>query len=62
MVLRTENEFLGRSHHVQRKGDFVLVSFALQPAQHTGRVEHAAGGEQDEGQAGNDGQGIAGNV
>lgn len=37
---RTEDELLGRSQHVQRKGDFILVSLALEPAEEGGRVEH----------------------
>ena len=42
MLIRdhTKNEFLGRSKHVQREGDFVLVALALQPADEGGDVEH----------------------
>lgn len=28
----TENEFLGRSEHIERKSDLVLVTLELQPA------------------------------
>ena len=36
----TEDEFLGRGQHIKREGDFILVSFALQPAQECGSVKH----------------------
>jgi hypothetical protein len=34
----TEDELFGRCQHVQRKGDFILVAFALEPAQQRGGV------------------------
>lgn len=37
---RTKDELLCRCQHVQREGDFVLVSLALEPAQHGGWVQH----------------------
>lgn len=37
---RTENKFLGGRQHVQREGDFVLVAFALEPAEEGVCVEH----------------------
>lgn len=51
---RTEDEFLGRCEHVEGKGHFVLVAFALQPANQVRRVEHrrcvreSCTGEQEE--------------
>jgi hypothetical protein len=52
---RTEDELLGARQHVQREGDFVLVSLALEPTEQRGRVEHCGedegggGGEEDDG-------------
>ena len=37
----TENELLGRCEHVEREGDFILISFALEPAEESGGIEHA---------------------
>lgn len=52
---RTEDEFLCGRQHVQGKCDLVLVSLALEPAEHLGRVEHGCEeeggcrGQQDDG-------------
>lgn len=37
----TENEFLGRREHVEGERDFILISFALEPAEEIGGIEHA---------------------
>jgi hypothetical protein len=37
---RTENKLLRRRQHVQRESDFILISLALEPAKHSGRVKH----------------------
>jgi len=50
----TEDELLGRRKHVEGECDFILVAFALEPAEKAGRVEHRRGehkghaGEEDE--------------
>ena len=36
----TKYEFLGRRKHVEREGDFILISFALKPAEESGGIEH----------------------
>ena len=41
----TEDEFLRGREHVEGKGDFVLVAFALEPAEEGGCVEHGLSGE-----------------
>ena len=38
--VRTKNEFLSRGEHVEGEGDFVLIAFALEPAEEGGEVEH----------------------
>ena len=38
--IRTEDEFLGWREHVERECDFVLVAFALEPAEEGGCVKH----------------------
>ena len=55
---RTENELLRRRQHVQREGDFVLVSLALEPAQHGGWVKHC--GEKKGGGRGQEDDGCEG--
>lgn len=37
---RTEYELLGRRKHVKGEGDFILVPFALEPAEQGGDVGH----------------------
>ena len=37
---RTEYKLLRRRKHIQGEGDFVLVAFALEPAQEAGGVGH----------------------
>ncbi len=37
---RTEDEFLCGGHHVEREGEFILVSLSLQPADDVGHVQH----------------------
>jgi hypothetical protein len=46
---RTKEKLLSRSQHVKRERDFVLVAFALEPAEESGRVEH---GSEEEGGCG----------
>ena len=40
---RTEDEFLGRGEHVEGEGDFVLVAFALEPAEEGVSSQHYGG-------------------
>ena len=37
----TENKFLAWCHHVQRKGDFILMILLLQPPDNVRKVRHA---------------------
>lgn len=41
---RTEDEFLHWREHVERECHFILIAFALEPAEEGGSVKHYDGG------------------